>query len=253
MDGKDIKKIIKDYLSKIGEFYQNKIYNNLKYLLDNGDDENLQKIIAEIKKSKRDELNNIFSLILEIIAFVSFKKSKNIEQILWKPLSKKESNPDFCWKKGDLWGFTEVFVINRQKFEIKDNSRVTSYWVNDDSKIKNKILSKFDNFQFPATDNYKQYLKGFLIFIEDPLIDEIDIKNAIEGQECSIFKDDKWFDGRHGNGIIHDKKERKGCFREVDFITFAFLNQNKKPIAFLHNKNKGSLSENFFKEMFEYL
>lgn len=114
--------------------------------------------------------------------------------------------------------------------------------VEDDRRIKNKILDKLDKFQFPNDVN----IRKFLVLILKGYADIIDVDDAIQGQECIIVnnKDQSYKESRNQDGIVHDLARSK-LLNEIDFIVV-----NENDVKHHRRNSKSSLSLEFIKSNF---
>ena len=114
--------------------------------------------------------------------------------------------------------------------------------VEDDKRIKHKILDKLDKFQFPENSN----IRKFLVLVLKGYADIIDVDDAINGQECVIVsnKDQTYKESRNQDGIVHDSTRSK-LLNEIDFIVI-----NENGAKHYRRNSKSPLSLEFIKDNF---
>jgi len=115
-------------------------------------------------------------------------------------------------------------------------------FIDDSKRVKNKILDKLDEFQFPLAED----IKRFFIIVLKGFVDIIDVDDALLGEETVVFyrNSGKTKIGRRPSGIIHDAK-RYEPFKKIDFI---IIKKNNKKFFRINEKNSSNVE--FFKANF---
>jgi hypothetical protein len=92
----------------------------------------------------------------------------------------------------------------------------------DARRIKDRIIEKITNIQFPDRDS----INAYVIYLEEFMFDFRDVDIAIKGQEKVVFTEGGATQtGRVQNGVIHNTIAGKKLFEWVDFFLVA-----KRPI-----------------------